>query len=1271
MFEAQVSGMQVSGARGSGPGGKAPSGPDRLAGRSAQVLAVAGGLVFLALVWSGLLFHMDRRREGEIAQARRDVTNLSVALAEQVSRMIEGIDQIMRLIQGDFADNPKTFDFATWSKRATMLEASANQIAIFDERGDLVVARTPPRPGAPRVNVADRDYFRHLSEHPEAGLYLNRVIQGRVQGAWSFNLARRLTRADGSFGGVLIVALDPAYLVARFRALDVGTDGSVSLFGLDGYIRARSPPTPGMYERDLGTDPNSGLFANLKTAPAGTFESVSLYDGRHRLFGYRITDGLPLVVLVGESMTELLAPIREERVRAFAVGGATTAAILGGLLVLLRELERRRRREALLIETHRALGEAETLFRGVFENATDHLFVHRVGPDGGFVLETLNPSASALIGRSVEEARGKTPEEVMPPDMAAIVRADIAGVIRTGRPLHKQDERVRGDGTHRFEVIIVPLPEAGGGIGRVFISARDITHLRRAEERIARSEARYRLLADNASDMIVQLDLTGERLYVSPASRELVGHAPQELLGTRPQDDVHPEDAPALDRLVGRLSRGEAETAVGTHRLRRKDGSYLWVEGSWRLVRDDAARPCGFVVSVRDVDARHRAEEALRSSEARYRALADTLPQLVWVTRAEDGEAAYVNRRFEAYYGPIGSGDAARVAANHPGDAERMAAAWAAALRADGDYEVEGRLRRHDGAYRWHKIVMVPIRQAGGIVGWLGTALDIDDIITARRTLEETSDLLRLAQDAAEAGAWDLDLAAGMVLLSPESARLLGLPGTQPLRLPLDAWKAQVVPEDRERAFAAASEAIAARRTFVTEFRVAGADGAVRWLQSIGRAYYDPAGSPTRVIGLNFDITERKQAELVLHEAKAAADAARLEAERASAAKTDFLAAMSHEIRTPLNAVIGFTDLLVRSDRLAPDLLRHAELARSSGSALLTVVNDILDFSKVEAGAIDLEHRSFAPAALADNCLSIVRGLATAKGLAVVSRIDGDLPQSLVGDEGRLRQILLNLLNNAVKFTPGGSVTLAVRHVGTTQAAGSTQAGETIRFSVTDTGIGIPRAKQHRLFERFSQVDDSVTRDFGGTGLGLAICKRLVELMGGAIGVDSDEAAGSTFWFTATLPLGAAVTASAGAPRSPTPRTTGHILLVEDVAINQELARLVLEAAGHTVDVVADGAAAVMAVEDGAFDLVLMDVQMPGMDGITATRMIRRLDGPSAHVPVIAMTANVLPNEVHQFHEAGMDDHVGKPFERAVLYATIARWLPGRGAGPERRAAER
>lgn len=424
-------------------------------------------------------------------------------------------------------------------------------------------------------------------------------------------------------------------------------------------------------------------------------------------------------------------------------------------------------------------------------------------------------------------------------------------------------------------------------------------------------------------------------------------------------------------------------------------------------------------------------------------------------------------------------------------------------------------------------------------------------------------------------------------------------------------------------------------------------------------------GSDGRQIGALLtmrDDTAREAAEHALRDLNATlaqrvaertleAEASRAHAESANRAKSDFLAAMSHEIRTPLNAIIGFTDLMVRSGRLAPDLQHQAQLVQMSGNALLTVVNDILDFSKAEAGAIELLREPFDPRRLIDNCVTIVRSDAVAKGLAITTIVDPALPRELLGDPARLRQILLNLLNNAVKFTGAGSVILTV----SPDAGGPF--GERLRFSITDTGIGIPYEKQSRLFERFSQVDNSIQRDFGGTGLGLAISRRLVALMGGEIGVVSQAGQGSTFWFTAELPLAPVserpIAAIVSAPAS----RPGHLLLVEDMPINQEVACAVLRSAGHTVDVVANGEAAVQAVQTRAYDLVLMDVQMPGMDGMTATRLIRALHGKVAAVPIVAMTANVLPEQVDGFLAAGMNDHVAKPFNRAQLFTTIDRWL--------------
>jgi signal transduction histidine kinase/CheY-like chemotaxis protein len=401
------------------------------------------------------------------------------------------------------------------------------------------------------------------------------------------------------------------------------------------------------------------------------------------------------------------------------------------------------------------------------------------------------------------------------------------------------------------------------------------------------------------------------------------------------------------------------------------------------------------------------------------------------------------------------------------------------------------------------------------------------------------------------------------------------------------------------------------------------------------------------------DITSRKTAEIALREAKALAEAARVHAERVSQAKSEFLASMSHEIRTPLNGILGFTDLLLEAGDLPGEKHRYAERIKTAGFALLTVVDDILDFSKIEAGHVELNKRPFSLTALIDNSVSIVRGSAAKKNLDVKVVLDRDLPAWVEGDEARLRQILLNLLNNAVKFTRRGSVTLTICR--------EAQRDETcrLRFLVADTGIGIPKDKQERLFQRFSQIDGSISREFGGTGLGLAISKHLVELMGGEIGVESEANRGSTFWFRVDLAQAAAPAAVAprkAESRSQTP--PARLLLVEDVEANQEIAKAVLEAAGHAVDIATNGFDAIQAVKTRKYDIVLMDIQMPGMDGITATRHIRELPGPERDIPIVAMTANVLPEQVEQFRAAGMNDHVGKPFDRYELYALIDRWLP-------------
>ena len=718
----------------------------------------------------------------------------------------------------------------------------------------------------------------------------------------------------------------------------------------------------------------------------------------------------------------------------------------------------------------------------------------------------------------------------------------------------------------------------------------------------------------------------------------------------------HPDDRARLEAIVAdAIARGVRFDFEA--RLLRPDGALrdVVVRG---MARGEGAGAGLFGVLI-DVTERRRAEDEVRRSELRYRGLAEALPLLVWTMRVGDGQATYANAQFQSYYGPIGPERAERLVRNHPEDAAAMEAAWIRAVETGTGYSGQWRIRRQDGVYRWHKLSLIPIRldpADGAVAEWLGTALDVDDIVTARLAVEEASGLLDIALDAAEAGTWDWDMRTGLAVLSPESARMHGLPETGGAHtISASAWTALIDPDDVSDVWNEIRRAVESGTPYAAEFRVG-----ARWLYARGRTLGGTDGQPQRMVGLHLDITERKAVEAALRTATRDAEAARTEAERASAAKSEFLAAMSHEIRTPLNGVIGYADLLLDGTDLGPSARRNADRIRTAGAALLTVVNDVLDFSKVEAGQIEIVPRPFALEALIDNAVSIVRPSAERKGLALTLAQGPGLPDWVEGDEDRLRQILLNLLNNAVKFTASGGIDLSVRV--SPDAIGGTR----LRFAVRDTGIGIPTDKCDRLFRRFSQVDGSISREYGGTGLGLAISKSLVTLMGGTIGVASTVGHGSTFWFEADLPA-AVPPARATAPASAIARATGRrLLLAEDVPLNQDLARMILERAGHAVDVVADGVAAVAAVQARSYDVVLMDVQMPVMDGIAATRRIRALGGAAGRLPILAMTANVLPQQVAELRAAGLDDHIGKPFRADALLAAIDRWAAPRAEPPRR-----
>ncbi len=1155
-----------------------------------------------------------------------------------------------------------------------------------------------------------------------------------------------------------------------------------------------------MYKR---TEQTALRLAEIVDASEDAILSKTLGDkiltwngGAEQIFGYTAQE------VIGRNVSFLIPPTHrdeEARIRAtIAAGGRvghietvrlrkdgtevfvslTSSPILdasgraAGIAAVLRDITAHKRVEDQI----RA---SEERYRDLFENTSE--LIQSVAPDGSLI----------YVNKAWRETLGYTEEEIAHLNLSSVIHPDsrehclrVFGRIMAGEAvgkveavwLTKDGRRVLVEGTSSCRM------EGGRPVSTRGIF-RDVTARRQMEKELER-------FFNLSVDMICVLGFDGFAKRLNPAYEATLGFAPAEIMAEPLLAWIHPEDREQAGAEIQRLACGEVTTHI-EFRLRCKDGSYRWTAWTANAVSGEQV----FFAVGRDITEQRQAEERLRESEARISAILSTAGDAI-ITIDTNGRVVSANPAVERMLGyPVEEIIGQNISRIMPEPHRSAHSGYLARYMQTGVTRVVGYTNevtavRKDGTTFPISLSVSKVTLHDRIL-FTGIVRDISETKRAEAQLQRSELRYRTLATHSPVGIFQSDATGARVYHNESWCAMTGLPAD---RAAGNGWLDALHSDDRERVRAAWERVRTGGGMGELEYRFVRPDGEV--VHVLGRtvALRDASGTPDGYIGIVTDVSALKRAQAA--------------AETANRSKSEFLANMSHEIRTPLNGVIGMTELALDTE-LTDEQQEYLTTAKASADALLRVINDILDFSKIEAGKLDLDPTDFSLRTTLGGCLKTLAGRAHDKGLELTDDIGPEVPDALVGDGGRLRQILVNLVGNALKFTDHGEVVVRVA------VAERTGDSVTLQVSVSDTGIGIPADKLAAVFEPFTQADGSTTRHYGGTGLGLTISTQLVRMMGGRIWVESEVGKGSTFHFTARLgfgaapevrsvewpelrdlrvlvvddnatnrriqtrtlagwkmrPLavedaGAALAAMREAARTsdpfalalldvnmpgkdgftlaeeirqdpalaPTPLimlTSGNrngefarskqlgvaaylvkpvqqgelltairttlgqvapvrrsrsesapsgaaldILLAEDNRVNQQVAVRRLEKAGHRVRVVDTGAKALGALAERSFDLVLMDIQMPEMDGLEATARIREGEkGTDRHVPVVAMTAHAMAGDRERFLAGGMDDYIAKPFDPADLtrvlnaLAAKAEPVPAPPTAPEAPAA--
>ena len=1042
---------------------------------------------------------------------------------------------------------------------------------------------------------------------------------------------------------------------------------------------------------------NAVIYASEKRLPDAFLSWADMKEGRHlhnESDREIISDGRhwrvsasPFSDASGRAVGDLLvmSDVTAEK-QAFGrlfiisavLGSFSFSLFLGFIYVLLRNTDKR------IADQQAQLVESKELLSATLQAIGDGV----ITCDAQGRVVSMNTVAETLTGWDNTQALGRPVSEVFNIiDSQTGIKADIPvdQAIMGNRIINLANHTalIARDGSKRqITDSCGPIHNADSEIIGAVLVFHDVTEDYRRREQLRESEINFRNFFESIGDMIIVTAPDGQILFTNKAMTEKLGHSAEEL-STMHVLDIHPPDRrKEAEAVLAAMLRGECD--VCPLPVVSKNGTLVPVEtrvwfGKWN------GRECIFG-ACKDLTAE-------QESQQRFERLFRRNPALMALSEIPERTFSDVNDAFIAATG-YSRQDVIGKSSTEVGLFVTPALQYQLVeqLTASGrviNHELQ--IRRKDGTFL-DGLFSGELITNQGQQYLLTVMIDVSDRKHAEQKLADEMQRLANVIDGTHAGTWEWNVQTGETIFNERWAGIIGYTLDELSPVSVKAWECLVHPDDLEKTVEVLKRHFAGDLPYYDhQYRMKHKAGHYVWIHDKGRIItWTDDGKPLMMFGTHMDITQAKLAEeelmetnRQLEESIVRANTMAARAEMGSIAKSEFLTNISHEIRTPMNGVIGMTGLLLDSE-LNPMQRRYAEIVHASAESLLGLINDILDFSKIEAKKLNLEHLDFNLMSMLDDFTATLALRAWEKGLQFYCVVSPEIPTLLSGDPGRLRQILTNLAGNAIKFTASGEVAIRVSLI--KESADDVL----LKFSVSDTGIGIPGNKTDIIFDKFSQVDASTTRQYGGTGLGLAISKQLAGMMGGEIGVKSEENKGSEFWFTVVF--GKPPEDLQQISRSPEDlaeqrilivddNSTGReiltrhsarnifgrfegsrarILLAEDNITNQQVAIGILKRLGLSADAVANGAEAIKALETVPYDLVLMDVQMPVLDGLETARLIRRHPTSEAirSIPIIAMTAHTMQKDRQRCLDSGMNDYVSKPVMPRDLAAVIEKWLP-------------